>query len=744
MRLIVNNEDLDIDKNQIVTFKRTQKLNGLQESYSFTNNFKLDKSSNNLRILNSNYLPNTKSKNMAQSIDCDVVFNDTIYLKKQQLKIKKDSKDFDSYVIFSESYLMTKAKELLMNEIDFGTTFNKTFLDIQEKNNPENNVATAPISAQDSSGLIVVEENNILIKVKYAIEKIFEKLGYTLAGDYILDNDFGNYFFSSDVGWYGTDGTVQFSESLTAFDFIEMVLETFNAYIDALDSTKFAFLNLWKNIESIKDRFIDYSEFFDSEKEYTVEDSLAKKNILKYNDSSSFYNSFFVNNKSAVKEKTYLDSKFGAGNMKLFSDQTVDENGTIPIRQVGEITDAKKLNLYRFNGEEVNVQIYGGGQSLTMLFKKAISPNILEIWEKFHKPYTDNISQPLVSLIDFKYNPLMLNDFKMQEVFFIKQLSSYWLPIEINYTSKKDIVTVKSLLVQKTALETPIVYDLSVTLGVNEEIYIVDLALLYASINISPAGLITIQNANLDKMFLYVNTTEVLNFPATFDVTEIFEIRIVNRESVSQVSNTNVSFTFQNQAGGISRLANINVTHLGYVNYVSEYTTFQDEVIEQDVLGAKFYVNFCSLNQNVYNIKNSFSPPIFYKNTYETQQSKPLFKVLEIQSAGWLTTEFFLEELIITAKNKTLGTNGASVTVSFSLIKNNSTVFTYATPTVFTSSYNIDEVFVFNNINNSYSTYVNSGDIFYIEIEGIMYNRASLMDGGVVFKNMNWKFTKTE
>lgn len=746
MRLIVNNEDLDIDKNQIITFKRTQKLNGLQESYSFTNNFKLDKSSNNLRILNSNYLPTTKSKNMAQSIDCDVVLNDTIYLKKQQLKIKKDSESFDTYIVFSDSFLLTKAKELLMKDIDFGTTYDKSNIyAFTGKHSPTGNISTACISAQSESGLIVLEESNILINIKFAIETIFQKLGYTLSGDYLLDTYFPLYYFSSDVGWYGADGTAQFSDSLTAFDFIESVLETFNGYIDVLDSTRYASFNLWNNIETLKDNFIDYSEYFDKEKQYVSEEGLAKKNIVKYSEGLEFYNSFFSNNKSLEKEKVYLNSDFGAGNMRLFSDQEIKEDGTIPLREVGEITEPKKLNLYRFETEIKSYFVYLNGIKDTVIMYTAVSPNILEIYQRFHKSYTDNIEQPVIAELDFKYNALLLNDFNMQQVFFIKQLSSYWLPLEINFSTKKDGISIKSLLIQKTAVDIPIVYDLNLSIGVNEEVYVVDQSLLYASVNISPASSITIQNADLTKNFIFVNGIEVLAFPVTFDITTQFEIRVANKEVVSNISNTNIVFFYTSLEGGVSRLANIKVTNIGLTNYISEFQSnldIEEEVLFEEVNDYRYSINLTTLVENPFNIKNSLQPLEVNIPNFNL----PVFKVLEIQKDGWITFDLIIEKLIVTVRNQSNEfSTSASHEVRFNIFSTRHAYWNmYLTSAYSQNGYNTVTQEV-DNIAIQYSRMAYAGEIIYIQIEGYLYgSRNSPVDGKLAFTNLNWKFTKTE
>ena len=73
IKIIVDNEELDIDERSIVTFKKSQQLNGIQNQYSFSNNINLPKTAKNQRLLKINYLPNSKAKSMAVGYSCDVI-----------------------------------------------------------------------------------------------------------------------------------------------------------------------------------------------------------------------------------------------------------------------------------------------------------------------------------------------------------------------------------------------------------------------------------------------------------------------------------------------------------------------------------------------------------------------------------------------------------------------------------------------------------------------------------------------
>jgi len=417
----------DINPNQVVTFKKSQQLNGIQNQYSFSNNFNLRNTSKNRRLLGINYLPNSKAKSMTIGYDCDIILNGCIFLKKQKLKVQKEAKDnIPVYLIFSDSFFVSKTKEKLLSEIDLNANYDKSETSFLSLNSIVGGLSrTAPISAQDTSTLIVVEEVPALINLVQLTQIIFLQIGYYYIGDLFVDTEAKKYYTNPNVGAYGVGGKPLFDPSMTCYDFIVSFLKTFNGYIDVSDSSKTIGVYLWKNIETIKENFVDYSDKFVSFSDYSFEGGLAKKNTLEYSGSPAFYNSFFENNKSIAEKTSYLKSNFGAGNMRLFEDQQPKEDKTLDPRIIGETTEAKELNIYKFETTQSDITYYKDGAPFTTAMFKAFSPNIYEIYRNFHLAYTKNIALPTIANLVFRYDAVFLANLSMQKVFFLKQLSTY-------------------------------------------------------------------------------------------------------------------------------------------------------------------------------------------------------------------------------------------------------------------------------------------------------------------------------
>lgn len=748
IQIRLNNELLDISTDAVVTYKKAQLLNGIQDQYSFSNNFNLLNSSKNRRLLGINYLPNSKAKAMTAGYDVDVVLSQCIYLKKQKLKVQKESKDsIPVYLVFTDSYLVAKAKEVLMNQIDIDTDYTKYLSDFLDYNTEANiDTRTAPISAQDQSGLVVVEEVPILINIKYLVLKVFSQLGYSYTGDILTDENIDDYYISSNVGVYGINGVPRFANTYTCYDFITEFLKTFNGYIEPSDSARSVGLYFWKNIETIKDNFVDYSDKFTSFTDYAFEGGLAKVNTLSFAESPDFYNGFFNNNKSIVDKTDYLSSGFGAGNLRLFADQDIEEDGTILLRTPGEITEPQTLNIFRFEDAPTSVPIYAEGALSYVDMFKAFSPNILEIWQLFHEPYCDNIAIPTISILNFRYDVIFLANFKMFEVFFIKQLSAYWLPLEQNFTSKKDGVKIKALMIEKTPVDIPIVYDYNISIDFYGEGLFNDISILYSALNTSPAATMIITAADLTKNNIYVNGIQVLAFPTAIDVSAIFEFKVEAIEAENVKSNSDVHFTFISEEGGVSRVATVNVAHNGRANYISEFRSTPDTVItysREDVANITQYLNYSGKITTPINIPDTLAPLI------GSQGSKPQaiidFAAIHFDRAANVRIELEIANITLrarirdwilpvqlTVKFKAI-VNGIEVAELYSAGAIDSTPGPVATENIF--------------LNVSRSTYVNvmAGDTLSIMVEFKTKRGSSgSMDVSVSLTNATWRFYVTE
>lgn len=757
IQIFINNEQLDLDADSLVTFKKSQQLNGIQEQYSYSNNFNLKDSSKNRRLLGITYLPNSKAKAMTSGYDVDIVLNGCIFLKRQKLKVQKESPgSIPVYIIFTDNLFVTKTKETLMGQIGTGVSYNKTlsnFLLLNQISGAD--ARTAPVSAQDQSGFIVVEEHAILLNIKKLVTNIFEQLGYSYLGDILTDEDLPNYYISPNVGWYGLDGTPQFDENMTVYDFLTATLKTFNGYIEVSDSAKTVGLFLWKNIETIKARFVDYSDKFVGFKEYSFEGGLANKNLVSYSDSPDFYNGFFDNNKSLVEQTEYLKSEFGAGNMRFFEDQDLEDDGTLPLRTVGELSEPSTMNIYRFEEATSNVPVYYNGVLSYQNMYRAVSPNILEIWQLFHQPYTKNIAQPTLAMLTFRYDAILLANFKMQEVFFLKQLSTYWLPLELNFTTKKDEIKVKALMIERTAADVPVVFDFNLPVDFYGEVFILDIAALYAAYNISPAATMLINAADLTKNEIYVNGTQVLAFPTSIDVSSTFEFRVVNIEPVNVKSNSDVLFQFVSEEGGISRIAKINVAHNGRANFLSEFRSELDTVYtytENDTNGHKRRLNYAAKITTPINIVDTFAPAIgdiAWGTGFLNQVPRPPveFKVLEFDRDSNVTVELNIGRLYMHCSNRGGGAE-ARTKIFFNLWKNGAPFLTIYSNGVIDRYKSGSRNAEYLNISASRTFSALAGDVILIEalIDLSEQNRlgSGTMDGSISLTNYSWKFRVSE
>lgn len=749
IRILLNNEDLDIDNGAVVTFKKAQLLNGIQGAYSFSNNFNLKDSSKNRRLLGINYLPNSKAKSMTVGYDVDVILNGCIFLKGQKLKVQKEAQDsIPVYLVFTDSFLVAKAKSVLMNQINTGVVYDKDLANFMALNTPDNTLfRTAPVSAQDESGLVVVEEVPALINIKELVLKVFTQLGYAYTGDILTDTNIDDYYTNSNIGVYGPNGKPLFERTLTTYDFIVRFLKTFNGYIEVSDSSKSVALYFWKNIESIKDNFVDYSDKFVNYTEYTFEAGLAKVNTLSYAESPAFYNGFFNNNKSLVDKKEYLKSDFGAGALRLFDDQDLEEDGTILPRTIGEETDPQTLNIFRFESETTSSPVYSGGVLAYHDLYKAFSPNILELWELFHKPYTANIALPTIGLLTFRYDAIFLANLKMTEVFFIKQLSTYWLPIEINFTSKKEAVKVKALMIEKTAIDAPEVFDQSLSVGFYGDVFILDVFALYSAQNVSPPASIIISAADLTKNDIFVNGTQVLAFPTAIDVSMDFELKVSNIEPENVLSNSNIIFRFVSEEGGVSRDGTINVAHNGRADFISEFRStpgVQFSYLRENVSSFFRFLNYSGKVTTPINIVDTLSPLV--GDVATVAERNALFKMLSFDRASTVKIDLTVAHIKVGASSS--GVRAATSKARFIVYVNGAEVTdVYSIGIVDSAAAGFSSAEAFN-VSGSRTFSVNANDevlaVIYFEGSTPLGVPASTMTGEILVTDVIWKFSVTE
>lgn len=747
IKILINNEELDIDAGVVVTFKKSQQLNGIQNQYSFSNNFNLKNTSKNRRLLGINYLPNSKAKSMTVGYDCDIVLNGCIFLKKQKLKIQKEAQDnIPVYIIFSENFLITKMKEVLLSEINFGITYNKSYEEFSNLNHTVGGlIRTAPISAQDKSNLVVIEEVPALMNLVQTTAIILLQLGYSYTGDFFTDEQLKKYYINPNLGVYENVSTQSFDPTMTCYDFLTSILKTFNGYIDVSDSAKAVGIYLWKNIETIKSNFLDYSSKFVSFSEYTFEGGLAKRNKLEYSGSPAFYNSFFENNKSIVESATYLKSNFGAGTLRLFDDQEVKEDGTIDLRTLGETTEAKEINLFLFDTFTTMTAFYLNGGRLFDVLYKAYSPNIYEIYRDFHLAYTKNIALPTIANLTFRYDAIFLANLSMQKVFFLKQLSTYWLPLEINFSTEKKEIKVKSLMIEKTRTDVPIVYDLNLSVGFYGNYTLENANSLYAASNLSKPSIFLVNGFDLTKNDVFITgsnniRTQILSFPTTVDIQSKFILEVENIETENVISNSDLLFQFISEEGGVSREAKINIAHNGRANFVSEFRSQLDteySYIRDDTDDFERFLNYSAKVTSPINIPNTIAPSIGdVQFQYEARDN---FRVFQLQKNQLIKVTLTIGNAAYYSDNKGLD-KLATTKVFYNILRNGIAVATVHSNGAADAKHIGVTVVYEANVEKSLVFSADAGDSIAIAIKMVGHDEAPSMDSRFTVKNINWKF----
>jgi hypothetical protein len=125
---------LDINPTQVITFKKSQNLNGIQDRYAYSNTISLDKTANNKKLLELFDLPTNKVASLMNGYTVDVVLNGSINLRNQTLKIQKETLEkVDTYLLYSDNTLVVKLKEQYLNAIAAGFLYKKTLEDFTTK-----------------------------------------------------------------------------------------------------------------------------------------------------------------------------------------------------------------------------------------------------------------------------------------------------------------------------------------------------------------------------------------------------------------------------------------------------------------------------------------------------------------------------------------------------------------------------------------------------------------------------------
>lgn len=581
----------DINPNQVVTFKKSQNLNGIQERYAYSNTIPMDLTANNRKLLELFYLPTNKASSLMKGYEVDIILNGSIQLRNQTLKIQKEDKDkVQTYLLFSDNALVIKLKASYVSTeaLQLDTIYDKTILDFMANLSGEK-TRTALVETQPKSGLFVIEEMPILINLQELMRKIFMGLGYTVFGDFFSNaNTIKEYFIAPNKGVYqiytGSGFAPLFDPVLTSYELLTQVLKYFNCYADVDDTNRSVVINSWSNLANFKTNFVDYSKYYNDYQDYSFQSKLAKRNELTYSDSGTTYNSFFSNNLSDQEKATYLASGFGTGSANLFNDSELQTDGTIPVRENGEDGEISAVRVYKISEDQISTKIYANGVGVDVTANRAMPVSMLDVYEEFHKDYTDFILTPLIGNIIFRYDDILAATFSMTKAFFIEQLSSYWIPLEINFSTKKDRILVKAFLVKKRKVESPILNNFnSIILDFKEKASI-PLSVIHGMYpeppNKYPWDIVIFRSYNDVENSLFVNDILIPadSLPQAFAWADIVSVKLESNPGAESVPDKNTDSLYIaaiDTNGGVSNDAYINIQHSGVGRFESNFAQLE-------------------------------------------------------------------------------------------------------------------------------------------------------------------------
>lgn len=590
---------LDLDPAQVVTFKKSQNLNGVQARYAYSNTIKAELTANNRKLLELPELPTGKVQTLQNGFTVDVILNGSIQLRNQTLNVQKENKkDADLYLLYSDNALVVKLKEQFVNAIVSDFKYRKNLSDFIFYS--ESDLArTAFVETQEKSGLFVMEEMPMLINIKEIIRRLFTSNGYAVYGDFFEEgNDIEDYYVAPNQGIYqiyggsGEGFAPNFDPTLSLFQFLNDTLKLANSYADVDDTYRTVLINQWTNLGNFKTDYVDYSKYYLDYKDYDFKSSLAKRNEMTYSDSGTLYNSFFSNNLSSQEKATYLSTAFGTGPLNIFEDSDIEEGGTIAVKPNGTLGEISAVRIFKMSSEYFNLPYYVGGVKQFVSNRKAVPVSMQDIYTRFHKEYIDFILTPLIQNVIFRYDEILAATFSMTKVFFIDKLASYWIPLEINYTTKKDNIVIKAMLIKQRKVPAPILNNFNSVLLDFRERTVFPLELLLSMYpmppNEYPWETIIFKSYNQTKNSLFVNDVLVpsASLPTAFAIADITSIKFESDQPGDTVPNKDTDSLYIQAIdtnGGISNEAYITIKHTGLGKFESNFMQTEDFSIESDV-----------------------------------------------------------------------------------------------------------------------------------------------------------------
>lgn len=601
---------LDIPPDTLVTFKKAQNLNGVQSRYAYSNTISIDKTGNNLKLLELLKLPSSKAATLMNGYEVDIVLNGSIQLRNQIAKITKETlTKVDLYFLYSENTLVGALKNTFLNALTSSFKYKKTMADFNALKNGTV-YRTGFVETQPKSGFFVLEEMPVLINLQGLVKSAFVTNNYTVYGDFFEATSLvKDYWVAPNKGVYqiysgsGDGFAPTFDPVLDAYTFLNQVLQYFNCYASVDDTNRTVVMNSWKNLGNYKTNYADYSKYFENYQDYIFQSKLAKRNDMTYADSGSTFNSFFPNNLSSEIKATYMASTFGAGSLNTFDDSTREDSGFIGVRPNGFTGEISSVRIFKMSSATITKRIFREGSDgilplgvalpgYSATAKQAQPVSMGDVYTEFHKDYVEFILTPLISNIHFRYGDIMAADFSMTRVFFVEQLASYWIPLELNYTTAKDKVVVKAMLVKKRKVPAPLLNNFNSVFLDFKEKALFPLEYLNGMYPIPPNeypwDVVVFKSYNQNENRLYINDLLVpaASLPQSFNLADIATMKLeANKDSDTVLDKNTDSLYLQaiDTNGGVSNPAYINIKHTGVASLESNFR--QEAVFEYSRAG---------------------------------------------------------------------------------------------------------------------------------------------------------------
>jgi len=295
-------------------------------------------------------------------------------------------------------------------------------------------------------------------------------------------------------------------------------------------------------------------------------------------------------------------------------------------------------------------------------------------------------------------------------------------------------------MIEKTAVDTPVVFDKNLKVSFYSDVFIIDVNALYSAQNVSPPATMTITAADLAENDIFVNGVQVLAFPTNIDVSMAFELKVSSIAPINQISNSNILFRFTSEEGGVSREATISVAHDGRANYVSEFRS--NPGVEYTYENGDYgyfarHLNYAAKITTPIDVLDTLVPAV---GDVETEaEFLAAFKVLNFQKACRVKIVLNIGNVLVVSSTSGLD---MKVKLDFNVWKNGVPLAQLiSTGVISTGGVKTEE---YTNLTANRDFDVLAGDEFVIQT---FFSKSAALGGNlgrVVMKDVNWKFKVSE